>query len=220
MRLLVIFTIASLAGAADAPPWFPLSPGDAWTYEHEMINQAGGGTKVTRWTTQETVESLLAIPEGTIVKRNVTTVQGHADASWIANRGAFHYLFREGCIYFLNPPDWREASKQLSPDFRRALLSRNVSPDLCLPLQAGANWSAAANPEWAWSVEGRGCGQTAFCPDSVSTFDFHLVAPLASSGARAHLWFRKDLGITAQWWFHSGTYSELRIRLLKFQPAR
>jgi hypothetical protein len=220
MRLIIaLFGCAWSLGAAEILAWYPLNPGNVWIYEHEVRDLDPKHPRISRWVTHEAVERLVSIPEGTVVKRDVKTIQGQPDGSWIGNRGAFHYLLREDCIYFLNGQDWADTARQLRPDFQKYLLNRKVSPDLCFPIQPGKHWEAPDTSEWAWSVAGRGCGQTGFCPESVSASDFHLAASQASSDGEAHLWFRKDVGITGQWWSHNGTYGELRVRLVKFQPA-
>lgn len=218
--IIALFGCVWSLGAAQILAWYPLKPGNMWTYEHEVRDLDPKRPKITRWTTLESIGSLVSTPEGTVVKRDFKTLQGQPDGSWIATRGQFHYLLRQDCLYFLNWQDWVETAHQLSAAFQNYLRGRNVSPDLCFPLQIGKHWSAASSNEWAWNVAGLGCGQTAFCADSVSASDFHLVAPQASSGGTAHLWFRKEVGITGQWWSHNGTYSELRIRLVKFQPVQ
>src|SRR5690349_16188631 len=153
MRLIIaLFGCAWSLGAAEIPAWYPLNPGNMWTYQHEMRDLDAKHPRINRWVTLETVGGPLPIPEGTVVKRDVKTIQGRSDGSWIGNRGEFHYLLREGCVYFLNAQDWVDAAHQLRPDFQKYLSGRKVSPDLCFPLEPGKHWEAADTSEWAWSV--------------------------------------------------------------------
>ena len=211
--------IACVWPLAAETPWYPLNPGNDWTYEHEMRSGNPRHPAIVRWTTVETIRGTVTIPEGTIVERDVRTEEGRPDNSWIARRSEFDYLVRRNCIYFLSQQDWAERASRLNPEFRGAVAARAISPDLCFPLQAGQSWAAAGSNEWAWMVAGRGCGNARFCPESVSPSDFHLVSMHAASGGQAHLWFRKYVGITGQFWFHAGTFEELRIRLVRFRDT-
>lgn len=219
-RIIALLSFVSSLSATDVSAWYPLASGTVWVYEHESRQISPRGPEITRWTTVETVRASLAIPEGTVVTRNVEMSKGRPDGSWIGTRGEFDYLIRQSCIYFLDRQSWDGTVNQLRRDFHEYLLDGRVSPDLCFPLDIGKHWHAANTTEWAWSVLGRGCAQAAFCPESVSASDFHLVAPQASSGGTAHLWFREGVGITGQWYWHNGTYGELRVRLIRFQAAQ
>lgn len=194
--------------------WFPLKAGYSWTYQHESREVNPKHPRITQWTTTEKIRELVPIPEGTIVEREVKTISGQPDGSWIGNYGAFSYLIRGSCISFLASEYWDGSKKTLRDAFRTGMLAGKVSPTLCFPLSPGRRWHSSG-AEWQWNVSGRGCTASAFCPESVSASDFHVIARHAGSGGTFHLWFRKGIGITGEWYWHSGTYSELRVRLIR-----
>jgi hypothetical protein len=79
---------------------------------------------------------------------------------------------------------------------------------VCFPLVPGKTWGSA-DATTKWEVAGFGPG-----PEAV-----HIVSTAFSSGDTMHLWFQKESGMTRLWDKHSGTYFELRVRLVAFQPA-
>lgn len=217
--LWVLVTCASVLPAADVFSDFPLQVGNTWTYEHEDLSGDRVHPDVSSWTTVTTVRGSLAIPEGTIILRDTRLVEGRPNGGWIAGHGSFHYLLRQNCLYFLDQSEWDEASQALREDFRAELLSRGIAPDICFPLEAGKQWRGNADECRHWSVQGLGGGQLRFIPGSIEARDFHMVFPPMCSGDTGHMWFRNGTGITGEWYWHNGTYSELRVRLIKFQAT-
>lgn len=152
----------------------------------------------------ETVTALVPRPEGTVIQRAAKVVEGRPGGGWPGTGRSPDYLLSEDCLY---------------PLYGGLANRREVSPDFCFPLAIGKHWQAPASNEYAWTVVGVGCGDAGFCPDSVWASDYHLVATQASSGGTDHVWFREGVGITGERWWHNGTYTEIRVRLVKFtQP--
>ncbi len=206
-------------GGTDIFEWYPLEKGNVWVYEHEVRDVSATHPRITRWKTEETIQGLVRTAEGTVVERSVKTVEGKPDNGWISSRGGFDYLIRDSRVYFVGPQYWDRTAKQLEGEFRKELGQERVSPALAFPLEVGNGWRAQGTSEWAWSVVGRGCGESAFCPGSVEAADYHLMTQQAASGGTEHVWFRKGAGITGRWYWHNGTYEEMRVQLVRFQAG-
>ena len=205
--------------AADVIAVFPLQIGNRWTYEHEDWSGDRLHPTISRWTTVTTVRGLVAVPDGSIILRDTKVVNGQPNGGWIGEHGSFHYLLRGECLYFLNRPDWNEAAQKLTEPFRDLLVRGAVAPDLCFPLATGKHWSGNADHCAEWFVEGRGQGPAAFIPGSVEARDVHLFSPQMCGGEIGHRWFRTGEGITGEWTWHNGTFGELHVRLVKFEPG-
>lgn len=82
-----------------------------------------------------------------------------------------------------------------------------ASPALCFPLLVGKHWQGLTNSEFAWTVDG------------IGTRGFHMITRTAGSGGTEHLWFRKGVGITGRWYWHNGTYTENRSRLVDWHTV-
>ena len=209
----------SLLSAEDVFSVFPLQAGNQWTYEHENRGGDRAHPQISRWITVTTVRGHATVPEGTVILRDTKLVQGQPNGGWIGTHGSFHYLLRQNCIYFLDRQEWDESAKRLRDDFRDILLRGQIAPDLCFPLEAGMHWRGNADHCSEWFMQGvvREGTAAAFVPDSVEAPDFHLFSPQACGGETGHRWFRSGTGITGEWFWHNGTYGELRVRLVKFQ---
>jgi hypothetical protein len=204
--------------AADVATVFPLQTGNRWTYEHEDRSGDRRHPVISRWITVTTVRGSVTIPEGKIILRDTKFVNGQSHGSWIGEHGSFHYLLRGECLYFLNPPEWDEDAKRLTPEFRDLVVRGMAAPDLCFPLAPGKHWRGNADQCGEWFVEGRQQQPGAFVPFSVEARDVHLFSPQRCGGEIGHRWFRVGTGITGEWIWHNGTFGEIRVRLMKFEP--
>jgi hypothetical protein len=64
----VIFAFGTCCNAQDvARSWYPLQPGNSWTYRNESLSGDMAHPDFERWTTEETVIS--AVPDGRISSR-------------------------------------------------------------------------------------------------------------------------------------------------------
>ena len=186
--------------------WYPVHAGNRWIYEHEYRYGSSRNPQVTRWQTVETISGTLAIPEGTVVLRDVK-VEGDIPGGWLQSvYGESHYLLRNDCLYFLNGPQfWNDQQRNLQPQYRAQLLAGDVEPEFCFPLELGKTFGKDSPPGWVPSrVVGTG-----------EAFDVLVHLFYADE---THLWFKKGTGITALSDRHNGTYGEYRIRLVRFEP--
>ncbi len=205
--------------AADVTTVFPLQIGNRWVYEHEDWSGDKRHPAISRWTTATTVRGFVTIAEGTVVLRETKFVNGQSNGSWIGEHGSFHYLLRGECLYFLDPPDWNEGEQKLTAGFRDSLVRGAVAPDLCFPLAPGKRWRGNADHCAEWFVADRGQEPAGFVPFSVEVRDIHLFSPQMCGGEIGHRWFRSGTGITGEWTWHNGTFGEMRVRLMKFEPG-
>jgi hypothetical protein len=60
---LVSLIYATVISAQDAKSWYPLEPGDTWTYQKESRDGNMARPDTERWTTQETIVSAVAVSE-------------------------------------------------------------------------------------------------------------------------------------------------------------
>jgi len=202
--------------AQDVSSWFPLTVGNRWTYAHETLDGTTRAPRIMRWQTEETITGMLALAEGTVVFRYVN-VQGETPGSWLSRYGQSHYLIRNSCLYFLDPKySWNETERQLNPDYRERLLRGGELPAVCFPLSTGMKFGPTVGilPS---KVVGTGAG-SGFTPPSVSEQAFRIEVHLFDADT-TRLWFEKGVGFTGLWDWHKGSYSEYRVKLVKFEPA-
>jgi len=207
---------SQLLGQEQVASWLPLDVGNRWTYEHEVLSGTAAGPEIVRWTTDETIVGLVHAVEGTVVRRRIV-FNGHPDTSWLAGYGESSYLIRANCIYLVPESDWDSGAQQLRPKFRDRLLNGQESPMLCFPLTIDKEWGSP-DLGTGWHVVGFGRGDK-FAPPSVKEQAFHIVSNYFTSGDTMHIWFQRGIGITGEWAWHNGTYFELRVRLLSFEPV-
>lgn len=70
--VLVLGSFQMVASAQEDPlAWFPLKVGSHWVYSHEWKSGNQRRPNVERWTTEEAVTGLVAVPEGIVVLREV-----------------------------------------------------------------------------------------------------------------------------------------------------
>jgi hypothetical protein len=158
------------------------------------------------------------IPEGILIRRNVSILPPAAPSSSIRIPAESNILVRGACIYYLQDYyGWDSKLHDLSVAFRTAL-NRGVSlPDACFPLRQGQTWSVPNLREEVWTVAGKG-PKNADDPVSADSQSWRFEASL-TSGDQNLLWFQEGVGVTASRTFHHGTYHDERVRLLRFEPA-
>lgn len=213
-----ILFFACCASAQDGVlSWFPLEIGNRWVYEHEVWGPSRDKATVTRWKTTEQIIGSVHVAEGTVILRQVN-FEGQPDGSWLAGYGESHYLIRNSCLYFLNAREaWDEVQQQLRTQFRDNLLHGRISPNFCFPLEVGSKWGDS-QAAFSWLVLRQGAdAQLAPMPMGEKAFD--IVSTQFSSGDTMHFWFEKGVGIIAKRDLHNGTYFDLRVRMLRFEPA-
>jgi hypothetical protein len=221
---------------ADVLAYFPVQVGNRWIYEHEAKSGDPDRPDVLRWTKEIAITGHLAIPEGTVVLRqvryrDVRAVSGSARpvAEADPQRDQFHYLIRGSYVYEIRPPNWDEKSHSLTEGYRKSLLAGDQTPAFFFPMRVGLLWaeeerearelrqaSPDLDPFYHWLVEGKG-GEGGVVKMDVSPEAFHLVYHTA--GGPTERWFETHVGVVGEWDYHSGTYWENAVRLKQFVPA-
>ncbi len=169
---------------------------------------------IIQWQTEETIVGTRVIPEGTLVLRHIEVI-GDPSGSWLSRYGRSHYLIRNSCLYFLDTAySWNEQEQQLTPEFRAKLLSGQATQNFCFPLTPGKRFGPDVTPA---KVVGIGIGK-GFTPASVSDKAYQVDVHLFDADT-TRFWFEKGVGITGEWDWHRGHYTEYRVKLLKFEPA-
>jgi hypothetical protein len=212
--------------------WFPVHIGSKWSYEHETREDNGNGIahlETHRWKTEETIDGLRTVPQGTIVEIQVRVTDGSPPADWPAHPDKA-YLIRGDCLY--RPEDgetvWDRSRHQLASDFVKGLTAGWVSPDFCFPFVMHKTWGAPHGlPDWGvtrpqdakdWEV----AGMTSSDPsarDGQKTFHVTAISSYPGSGMTVDIWFEKGIGIVREEEIHHGTIGEERSRLVHFDPA-
>jgi hypothetical protein len=202
--------------------WLPMSIGDRWVYQEEARSGSRVHPDVNRRVRQETTVAGEKIPEGTLLRQKVQILDTAAfpvrprfpDESAILIRGA--------CIFYLSASHhgwgWDPAQHQLTAEFREYVNRGEVLPSACFPLHRGQTWGDPKKGRDLWTVAGVG-RKSHDDPLPAGTETWRLEANLAS-GDDDYVWFRKGIGITAERTYHNGTYDDVRVRLLRFEPAR
>jgi hypothetical protein len=167
--------------------------------------------------TSEQIVGSLRVPEGTVVLRHVN-LEGQADESWLAHYGESHYLLRKNCLYFLDPREsWDEVHRQLRPPFRDNLRLGRIAPNFCFPLEAGNDWGDSRT-DFSWQVVGHGA-DVRLGPVRAAGRVWEIVSTRFSSGDTIHFWWEKGVGIVEERDIHNGTYIDLRVHMVHFEPA-
>ena len=193
-----------------------------------------------RWTTEETIVSVVAIPElaGALITKKTKVLSdvltpGFLPANDWAKREVpeTHLLIHQNCLYVLDGMDAQGAAcdpdfvnsgclraldgnGQLRPEYRNDLLRGQVPADFCFPMVVGKTWGRvrATSPanEYVWHV--KGLNADPFGPSGGKTF--HLSSHLGS-GTMVDRWFTEGIGIVQEVTEHHGTYGEDRRQLLR-----
>ena len=189
--------------------WIQMKPGDRWTYDCQSKSGDRQNPAVQTWTTEEAVESVVRVPEGTVVVKNVIP-RGRSERSYITLWSGSSFLIHDNCLYFLGPKDWDPKRQQLVGSFKKELAEGSAQPDLCFPLDVGRQWGGFGD---IWHVVGFGRSDLA-APNYAESF--HLTGRIGSGGA-TDLWFAKGIGIVAMHYLHQGTYDEFTKKLTDVQ---
>jgi len=220
---------ASIHALAQNPVegWFPLHPGDRWTYEHETRDENGEGPahlEIHRWTTEETIIGSWTVSQGTLIGKKVRVNEGALPPSYIAYPDEVAYLVRGNCVY-TREVDWNPQRHQLTADFVKLLDRGAYSADFCFPLVTGETWGAPHWAEWRspaeakdWQVVNTESHDPA-APDKRQMFHITSISSYLGSGMSDDVWFEKGVGIVREDEIHHGTIGEFHTRLLRFQPA-
>jgi hypothetical protein len=223
---LLLFSFAWTGNSQDSlavvKEWLPLAVGDRWIYEYEKRDGNRQKPDIARWNLAEAITGIETVPEGVLIKRRISYLNNTAPPPGWRRQEESDILVRDKCLYYLEYNAWGGGSGPLNAEFRGYLAKREALPDVCFPLSGGKTWG---NPNPAegrgrdkWWVSGRGRENVVDDPASITPESWRLEAHLAS-GDDNYIWFQKGLGITGARTFHNGTYSDLRQRLLRFEPA-
>ena len=197
--------------------WLPMSVGDRWTYDVEARSGNRVHPDVKHWVQEETTVAVEKLPEGTLLRQTIRFLDNtapSADSSAILIRGV--------CIYNLSPSHhgwgWDSIQHHLSAAFHESLNRGEALPSACFPLHRGQTWGDPNTGRRLWTVAGTG-PKSQDDPLPASLVAWRFEANLAS-GDDNYAWFRKGIGVTAERTYHNGTYDDVRVRLLRFEPAR
>ena len=200
--------------------WMPFAIGDRWIYEYEIRGGDRRNPDIERWQQAEVVVAMEAVPEGVLIRRKIALLNNTAPPARAPLRPVVmradeaNILIRGNCIYYLNA--WPGSLRSLT-DFLEAQRNGEALPDVCFPLNTGRTWGDPNKGRDLWTVAGLG-RKNIDDPPSVTPQSWRLEANLAS-GDNDHIWFQTGVGITAARSFHNGTYGDLHLRLLRFEPA-
>jgi hypothetical protein len=225
--VLLVFLCTVLPAQEAVRSWYPLEAGDTWVYAKESLDGAMDRPNVERWTTEETVVSVVSAPElgATLVTKRVKVLDHTIPAGFIAANDSTrheipeaHLLVRGNCVYLVDGPDAGGAGfvrdALHSAAFRDELLHGNVPADFCFPMAAGKKWGRVPHTspaeEYIWRVD-RMNGDS-YGPPGARTF--HLSAHIGS-GDWTDRWFTEGIGVAQENSEHHGTYDEQRKRLLR-----
>lgn len=102
------------SGNAAAPTsiirsWFPIEVGDRWIYQHEQFDAGPHGLAdpmIERWKTEETIDSVTDVPEGTLVSKRVRGYDHQMLSGWLKDNDSVarlhaveRILIRRNCIF-------------------------------------------------------------------------------------------------------------------------
>jgi len=198
---------AALAQTETALSWYPLQPGNVWVYQKESLGGQMNHPNFERWTTEETIVSLVPAPEagGMIATKRTKVLSDMMSPAFIPGNNQArhempesHILIRKGCVYFLDGPE--------------ATGMEGVA-EYCFPMTKGAVWNRnpkSADPDYVWHVIG--FNGDPFGPPGARTW---RTLTRAGSGTTLDRWFTEGVGLVQQVMEHHGTYDEDRRQLLK-----
>ena len=237
---LLLFTVKLTAQDAsqDIKAWYPLEPGDTWTYQHESLEGDMANPDFERWITEESVVNVLPVQFGaTLVTKSIKVVSDFQSAGFFpgndyqARREPYlsHILIRQNCFYLLDGYDAGGAdtiqvsdtedvsalddANQIRPVYWEALLRGDVSADFCFPMANGMTWgkvpSTSPALEYVWHVTGFNADP--FGPQGGDTY---RLQSRPGGGEVIDRWFEKGVGVVQEDEEHHGTYDESRRLLL------
>ncbi len=200
-----------------AADWYPLGPGNTWTYQEETLDGDMDHPDVDRTTWQETVVNSVTVPElaGTLVTLRTKVL---SESLTPKHDTESHLLIHQNCVYVLDGPKAMgarcgENGGECSRPNREDLLNGKIAPDFCFPIAVGMTWGKVPNTspalEFVWKVTGLNADP--FGPPGNRTF--HMLAHLYS-GSFVDRWFTQGVGVVQEVEIHHGTYDESREQLL------
>ncbi len=228
-----------LAGCnARVASWYPLQPGDQWTYQHETFDQQDQNrVDVERWVTEERVLSAVKVPDldATLVTKRIKVLSDTVTPDFFPENNRAkrepaetQLLVRQKCIYLLDGHDGdsepcvqrggeclapQDQANRIRPEYRDDLLAGKIPGDYCFPMGLGATWGKVQNTspgnEYVWKVTGLNADP--FGPNGGTTF--HMSAH-AWAGTQIDRWFTQDVGVVQETIEHHGTFEENRRQLL------
>lgn len=202
--------------------WLPMSVGDRWVYDVEARSGSRVHPDVEHWVREETTVAVEKLPEGTLLRQKVRLLDNTAFPLRPRGPDESAILIHGACIYNLSRSHhgwgWDPAQHQLSAQFREYLNRGEALPSVCLPLHRGQTWGDPQKGRDLWTVAGMD-PKSQDDPLPARAEAWRLEANLAS-GDDDYVWFRKGVGIIAERTYHNGTYDDVRVRLLRFEPAR
>jgi hypothetical protein len=212
VKLTLFIVVASVAASAQTETvlsWYPLQPGNTWVYQKESLGGHREHPDFERWTTEETIVSLVPAPEhdGMVATRRTKVLSDTMSPGFIPGNnqarreaGDTHILIRKGCVYLLDGVD--------------AIGGKDGPAEYCFPITNGAVWNRdvrpPGDPDYVWHVIG--LNGDAFGPPSARTW---RTLTRAGSGTTLDRWFTEGVGLVQQVMEHHGTYDEDRRLLLK-----
>jgi hypothetical protein len=176
-------------------------------YQKEALEGHMDHPDFERWTTEETIVSLVPAPErgGMIATKRTKVLSDMMSPGFIAGnnqarreKAESHILIRKGCIYLLDGID---------------AISGQDWADYCFPITRGAVWNRNSNsgdPDYVWQIIG--FNGDPFGPPGARTW---RMLTRAGSGTTVDRWFSEGIGLVQQVMEHHGTYDEDRWQLLK-----
>jgi hypothetical protein len=230
------------SGAAEdvTPSWYPFEPGDTWIYQKESRDGYMAHPSIERWTTEETIASVVVVPDvaGTLITKRTKVLDHTLPRDFIAQNDSTkrevpesHVLIHQNCLYVLDGIDAYgsrcdpnvastaclrplDQNNHLRPEYRDHLLRGKIPPDFCFPIAAGKTWGRVPATTWAddWVWHVSGVNADPFGPPGGETF--HMTSHFGS-GTRIDRWFAQGVGVVQEVSEHHGTYDEHRRQLLR-----
>lgn len=201
--------------------WLPTHIGDTWTYQREERDGSNGGgmvhPEIGRWREEETIKGSIAMPEGTLIRKQIHTidpvpVEVRRHMPGIRDTRDDYELIRDGCVYSATDQIDQQRG-QLRAEYRAALLSGSVPSEFCFPIKEGSTWGKVPSTSQAQEFVWRVVGVNADPFGVIAGTTFHL-STHAGSGEQVDRWFEPGIGILQEISEHHGTYEESRRQLL------
>lgn len=208
MRFLALVLIGSACAGADTTAekdvlsWFPLQPGNCWTFENSDATQGSNGQILTiTWKREECVAEQRRIAEGLLVLIN----ERDFDVRGGAVPRSFHrdYLIRGHDVYEIFDNQWLPGKTDLRP------ITDEQEPVFRFPLRLGMKWGEGAvhreDNFYCWHVVSK----------RADTFTLMY----RTNPDHTIVKFRQGTGVVSTSYSHHGTYEESRSKLLRFSRS-
>ena len=208
--ILVILTAVLTTSCRKPSEWYPLQPGDTWTYQKETLDGDIHNPDIERWTIEETILSAAPTADlgGTLITKRTKVLNdfrtpGAPEQNMAKREPPESYLLlRDNCIYNIDAHPNRD-------DIQRG----NIPAQFCVPMALGMTWGktpkTSPSEEDLWHVD-RVNSDPYGLPGATT---FHL-AGWEGGGVTVDRWFAEGVGTLQEVVLHHGTYDEDRIQLL------